>query len=917
MKRTQEPPVPPVSGRLTNPLVCTAFLLLAVSVKCADYQATVLSDGPRAYYRFNDDTGRSAINRNSGGLGAAGNATNDLSTGVVHPFPGALAGDGNRSEFFDSSARTIIPYSPALNPTNTHPFTVEAWFYPASDQINGGQCPINNRYAYSGVNRQGWVFFQRAPNLDYFGKGGYEGVGWNCRMYNENGGTGALDVTSQLPYQIGRWTHVVVVYDPVNVTNATLTMYIDGVAANTNTWTGGASGTAPGYVANTDDHPPSEAVSGPSGLALGQYNNTASPNSNPYFGAVDEFAFYTNKLSPAQILAHYQNGTNAARSIPYQTLVQSDNPVEYLRLDEIAPGPDIAINLGDLRNGGVATNAPGVRHPAQSALAGRIDDGAFSGHWRNGGGTFADIPWNAADNPDASLPFTFEGWFRPTADQMNPGPSPVNNRLANGIANRTGWVIYQRDPNDTYKGVPGDSGVGWTFRMYTGSGSGGQDVLTGVPYNVGEWQQLVVTWEPQTDVGPAVNGGVAWQGILTAYVDGLAVATNTAATYSANTNPTEDGRPPTDFAVGSYNLASGGGEEFEGDIDEVAFYNNYVLTPDQILAHYQTGTNSHPATNYETLVLTAPYDGAGTQRLMPATYLRFNDPAFYPVANSGTLGYVADGNLVLTTNQASGPQSPAYAGFEASNEAVPLDGIKQWASLNNPTGLNISGQITLEAWIKPGATQGDPARIISHGPPTPTVYDLSTYPLLTLSGSLLSSNEVFLRIEASGANYAVGSSNGTNTYRASYPIPEGDLGGANWVHLAGTYDGANWRLFRNGAPVATNAAAVGALPVDAGDWAIGSTGNGWADSFTGSIDEVAIYNVALSPSRIAAHYSTAIFGSHPLGIALSGGQVTITWSVGTLQQSDNVTGSFTDLLGVASPYKPSAGPATKFYRLRQ
>jgi len=45
--------------------------------------------------------------------------------------------------------------------------------------------------------------------------------------------------------------------------------------------------------------------------------------------------------------------------------------------------------------------------------------------------------------------------------------------------------------------------------------------------------------------------------------------------------------------------------------------------------------------------------------------------------------------------------------------------------------------------------------------------------------------------------------------------------------------------------------------------------------------------------------------------------VTITWSVGTLQQSDNVTGSFTDLLGVASPYKPSAGPATKFYRLRQ
>ena len=223
----------------------------------------------------------------------------------------------------------------------------------------------------------------------------------------------------------------------------------------------------------------------------------------------------------------------------------------------------------------------------------------------------------------------------------------------------------------------------------------------------------------------------------------------------------------------------------------------------------------------------------------------------------------------------------------------------------------------MEAWIKPGATQGDPARIISHGPPTPTVYDLSTYPLLTLSGSLLSSNEVFLRIEGGGANYAVGSSDGTNTYRASYPVPAGDLGGGNWVHLAGTYDGANWRLFRNGAPVATNAAAVGALPVDAGNWAIGSTGNGWADGFAGSVDEIAIYDKALSPNRIAAHYSTGIFGSHPLAIGLSGAQVNITWTAGTLQQSDNVTGTYADLLAVTSPYKPPTGPVSKFYRLRQ
>src|SRR2546427_7866046 len=99
MKRTQEPmlAVPPVSGLFARPLVFTALALLAVSAKCADYQATVLSDGPRAYYRLNDDTGRTPINRNSGSLGAAGNATNDFPPRVVHPFSRAVVGGGKRS----------------------------------------------------------------------------------------------------------------------------------------------------------------------------------------------------------------------------------------------------------------------------------------------------------------------------------------------------------------------------------------------------------------------------------------------------------------------------------------------------------------------------------------------------------------------------------------------------------------------------------------------------------------------------------------------------------------------------------------------------------------------------------------------------------------------------------------------------
>ena len=91
-------------------------------------------------------------------------------------------------------------------------------------------------------------------------------------------------------------------------------------------------------------------------------------------------------MTDAQILAHYQNGTNGNRSTPYDTLVKSLNPVAYLRLDEIAPGPDTAINLGDLRSGGLATHTAEARHPASSAL-GRADDGAAAYHNRNGNST--------------------------------------------------------------------------------------------------------------------------------------------------------------------------------------------------------------------------------------------------------------------------------------------------------------------------------------------------------------------------------------------------------------------------------------------------------------------------------------------------------------------------------------------------
>jgi hypothetical protein len=362
----------------------------------------------------------------------------------------------------------------------------------------------------------------------------------------------------------------------------------------------------------------------------------------------------------------------------------------------------------------------------------------------------------------------------------------------------------------------------------------------------------------------------------------------------------------------------------------VAFYNNYALTPDQILAHYQTGTNAHPATNYASLVFNAAGDtyyamnGTIPERTtIPPTCLRFNELAYFPATNAGSLGYLAGGSLVLTTNSANGPTS---AGFEPDNTAVALDGTTNWVSLNNPLGLEVTGKITLEAWIKPDTTQGNLARIISHGPPTPTVYDTNTYPIV-LSESQLSSNEVFLRIEG-GTTYAVGTSDCFTTHGASAAVTADDLGGANgWIYLAGTYDGSLWNLYRNGVPIATTADAVGALPVTGGEWAIGATGMGWGDFYTGLVDEVAIYGTALSAATIQTHYNVAQNGAVAPNFnppVFKNGQLTISWTgTGTLLQSTNVAlpmSQWTTVPGnPTSPYRvtpATAGPRW-FYRLKQ
>ena len=149
-------------------------------------------------------------------------------------------------------------------------------------------------------------------------------------------------------------------------------------------------------------------------------------------------------------------------------------------------------------------------------------------------------------------------------------------------------------------------------------------------------------------------------------------------------------------------------------------------------------------------------------------------------------------------------------------------------NLGNPTKLSSLSAITFSAWIDPASITTN-QYIIDHR--------------INLSSNL------YLMITSSG-NYRVGFDSAGTFHGASVVIPSQDLN--SWVHLAGTFDGQTWRLYRDGQLVASYADST-ALINPVGTWGIGGATTYAANSyyFSGAIDDVRIYGTAITSNAIA------------------------------------------------------------------
>jgi hypothetical protein len=170
--------------------------------------------------------------------------------------------------------------------------------------------------------------------------------------------------------------------------------------------------------------------------------------------------------------------------------------------------------------------------------------------------------------------------------------------------------------------------------------------------------------------------------------------------------------------------------------------------------------------------------------------------------------------------------------------ALSFNGSSNLVSVPDSNSLDLTSGMTLEAWVKP-TTLGAFKTVVLKEAPGDLSYGM--YASSAYGGSGVSRPSAWIAGTDVGATTA---------------LPTGA-----WSHLAATYDRTSFKLYINGTQVASKA-FTGAITPSTGALKIG--GNSiWGEYFNGQIDEIRVYNRALSPSEIAADRDAPISGGSP------------------------------------------------------
>ena len=209
------------------------------------------------------------------------------------------------------------------------------------------------------------------------------------------------------------------------------------------------------------------------------------------------------------------------------------------------------------------------------------------------------------------------------------------------------------------------------------------------------------------------------------------------------------------------------------------------------------------------------------------------------VASSAVLAYGFNEGSGASVHDASGNghtgiiSGATWSTQGKFGQALAFNGLDNWVTVNASSLLELTTGMTLEAWVFPTTTMGTRDILLKEGVHV-DIYNL-------YARNWRGVPEV---------NVSVG---GTNRAAEGTALP------ANvWTHVAGTYDGATFRLYLNGVEAASTATS-GMIAPSTGPVRIG--GNSiWGEYFQGSIDEVRIYDRALTLAEIQTDMHTPVDG---------------------------------------------------------
>lgn len=352
------------------------------------------------------------------------------------------------------------------------------------------------------------------------------------------------------------------------------------------------------------------------------------------------------------------------------------------------------------------------------------------------------------------------------------------------------WVNMRNPQTSTFLGK-GLTGSSWEYSFRIGGSSG----LTPnfVYWNTGASPAIVVVSNQDLTPQEWHHLAVTFNGFTTKlFLDGTLTATQDGVTG------TFQNRSNT-LNLGSSYFVSGAAGYFPGLIDEVKIY-NYDLTEGQIGIE---ASQSKPTVTFEPL---------GSWSLDETTGI--NAP------NSGTLGSSANGLLVNGTSWTSDSHSGRAANF---------DGINDYIRIPNNSSFNMVSSYTLAAWVKVDNLAASNEHFV-----------INRYNWSLNAGygiNILNTGEV--RCDFNGS---------LGKFRTGYVVTPGE-----WNHLICLWNGQNLTFYANGVNTASTSRTGlanynTALHIGTPANAVGN------DNFTldGKIDEVKIYNYAISGEQIAA-----------------------------------------------------------------